>query len=154
MNSPVRLGDSPATSIPTGFFSQRFGDFISPAMEPWVERSVLLPSYSSHFICTQMWDHLLHRWCWPTQSSSHHLSTSPLLPGCTFLPFLLFWMKFSSFSPWLSNFQTIRYSGSSGYFLFLNLLFFFWLCEEVKCIPTLPPWPEVCNNRYFKVHEW
>ena len=61
MNSPVRLGDSPATSIPTGFFSQRFGDFISPAMEPWVERSVLLPSYSSHFICTQMWDHLLHQ---------------------------------------------------------------------------------------------
>ena len=91
---------------------------------------------------------------WLTQSSSLHLAMSPLLPGCTSPPLRLVWMNVSSFSPWLSDFQTIRFSGSSGYFLFLNLLFFFWLCEEVKCIPTLPPWPEVCNNRYFKVHEW
>ena len=80
---------------------------------------------------------------WPPQSSSHHLSTSPLHPGCPFPPFLLFWMNVSSFSPWLSDFQTIRFSGCCGYFLFLNLLFFFWLFEEVMFIPTLPSWPEV-----------
>ena len=53
------------------------------------------------------------------------------------------WVSVSSFSPWLSDFQTIWFSGCCGYFLFLNLLFFFWLCEEVMCIPTLPSWPEV-----------
>ena len=39
------------------------------------------------------------------------------------------------FTPWLSDFHTVQISGSSGYFLFLNLLLsFFWLCEEAKCI--------------------
>ena len=41
----------------------------------------------------------------------------------------------SSLTPWFSDFHTVQFSGSSGYFLFLNLLlFFFWLCEEIQCI--------------------
>ena len=37
-------------------------------------------------------------------------------------------------TPWLLDFYTVRLSGSSGCFLFLNLLSFFGLCEEAKCI--------------------
>ena len=44
-------------------------------------------------------------------------------------------MNISSLIPWLSNFHTVQFSGSSGYFLFLNLLLsFFWLCKEAKYI--------------------
>ena len=44
-------------------------------------------------------------------------------------------MNVSSLTPWLSDFLTVRFSGSSGYFLFLNLLLsFFWLCKEAECI--------------------
>ena len=39
-------------------------------------------------------------------------------------------MNVSSLTPWLLDFYTVQFSGSSGYFLFLNLLSFFWLCEE------------------------
>ena len=39
------------------------------------------------------------------------------------------------FFKWLSDFHTVRFSGSSGWFLFLNLLLsFFWLCEEAQCV--------------------
>ena len=43
---------------------------------------------------------------------------------------VLVWMNVSSLTPWLLDFYTVQFSGSSGYFLFLNLLSFFWLCEE------------------------
>ena len=44
-------------------------------------------------------------------------------------------MYVSSLFPWLLDFHAIQFSGSSGWFLFLNwLLSFFWLCEEVKRI--------------------
>ena len=44
-------------------------------------------------------------------------------------------MNVFSLTPQLSDFHTIRFSGSSGYFLYLNLLLsFFWLCEEGQCI--------------------
>ena len=41
---------------------------------------------------------------------------------------------FSSLTPWLSDFHTVRFSGCSGCFLFLNLLSFFWLYEEAQCV--------------------
>ena len=57
------------------------------------------------------------------------------LPGCRSLPLLLVWTNVSSLSPWLSDFHTVQFSVSSGCFLFLNLLlFFFWLCEEAHCV--------------------
>ena len=70
----------------------------------------------------------------PPQSSRPLLAMSPLHPGCPSPPLLSIWMNVSSLSPWLSNFHTVQFSGSSGCFLFLNLLSFFWLCEEAKCI--------------------
>ena len=70
-----------------------------------------------------------------TLSSSCRLATSPLHPGCPSLPLLPVWMNVSSLTPWLSDFHTVQFSGSSGYFLFLNLLLsFFWLCKVAKCI--------------------
>ena len=66
-----------------------------------------------------MWDHLVHNplpccVCQPLPCRK----TSP--PGCLSLPLLPVWMNVSSLSPWLSNFYTVRFSVSSGCFLFLN----------------------------------
>ena len=70
----------------------------------------------------------------PIQSSSHCLATAhPFCPGCPSRPLLAIWMNVSS-TPWLLDFHTVQFSGSSGY-LFLNLLLsFFRVCEEAKCI--------------------
>ena len=63
------------------------------------------------------------------------LSTSPLHPGLPSPPFLPVWVNVSSLTPWLLDFHMVQFSGSSGNFLFLNLLLsFVWLCEEAKCI--------------------
>ena len=59
-------------------------------------------------------------------SSEPQLPSPPLLPVC---------LNISLLTPWLLEFHTVWFLGSSGYFLFLNLLLsFFWLCEEAKCI--------------------
>ena len=71
----------------------------------------------------------------PSWFSSHHLTAHPLHLGCPSLPLLPVWMDVSSLTPWLSDFHTVQFYSSSGYFLFLDLLLsFFWLCEETKCI--------------------
>ena len=98
-------------------------------LEPWVVWSLLLPSCFSQFIHMQMWDcpvcqQLL---CLPWSTRMH-----PLHLGSLSLLLLPVWMNVT---PWLSDFRTIWFSGSSGCFLFLNwLLSIFWLCEEVKSI--------------------
>ena len=97
-----------------------------PALEPWVVRSVSLPSCFSRFIRTQMWDHLLR------QPPPCHRSS---LPSCPSSPLLQVWMNVSSLTPWLLDSHTVRLSGRSGDFLFFNLLLsFFWLCKEAKCV--------------------
>ena len=106
-----------------------------PVLESWVAWPISLPTCSSQFICTQMWDCPVSQLlpCLPW-SPSCCLAASPLPSSCPSLPLLQVWMNVSSLTPWLSDFHTVRFSGSSGYFLFLNLLCFFWLCEEAKCI--------------------
>ena len=107
-----------------------------PIPEPWVVQSVSLPSCSSPFICMQMWDCLLRQPppC-PHRSSSHCLAACPLYPSCPSLPLQPVWMNVSSLTPWLSDFHTVRFSVSSGWSLFLNLLSsFFWFCEEAQCV--------------------
>ena len=55
--------------------------------------------------------------------------------SCQSPPLLLVWMDVSSLTSWLLDFHTVQFSGSSGYFLFLNLLLsFFCLYEEAKLI--------------------
>ena len=124
---------------PHRFFPSRGFEVFETVLELWIARSVSLPSYSSQFIHKQMWDHLLHQ---PlpghlTLSDSCSCAVHPLHPGCL-SPFLLpVWMNVSSLNPWLLDFHIIRFSGSSGCFLFLNLLLsFFWLCKETQCIYT------------------
>ena len=80
----------------------------------------------------------------PATALPHILSTPPppLLPVC---------MNDSSLSPWLSDFHTVWFSGSSGWFLFLNLFLpFFWLCEGGTVYLSMPPsWLEV--SQFFLV---
>ena len=102
---------------PQRFFHSEVLRLYFPVLEYWVAWSVLLPSCPSQLICMQLWDCPLHQ----------------PLPGHEFsppwLPILLVWMNVSSLSPWLLDFHTVRFSGSFGYFLFLNLLLsFFRLC--------------------------
>ena len=96
-----------------------------PVLECWVAWYVSFPSCSSWFICMQTWELLV---CHPPpccESSPPWLCISAPPNGldeCFFL------------TPWLLDFHTVQFSGSCGYFLFLNLLSFFWLCEETKYI--------------------
>ena len=123
MNSPVRV---PAAALTTQIFSIRGLRLYFPALGPWVVQSVSLPSRSSWFICTQMWDHPV---CNPPPC---HESCPPRCPSPPLLPV---WINVSSLTPWLSDFHIVLFSGSSGRFLFLNLLLsFFWLYEEAQCV--------------------
>ena len=89
-NSPFRLGVSPATSIPTGFFQSDVLRLYFPVLGTYVVGSVSLPSCSSWFIHTQMWDRPLRqppsRLPW---SFSRCLASSHLYPCCLSPPFLL-----------------------------------------------------------------
>ena len=49
--------------------------------------------------------------------------------GCPSASLLLVWMNVSSLSPWLSDFHTVRFSVSSGCFLFLNCC-----CPSFGCV--------------------
>ena len=125
MNSPVRLRVYPAAaSTTTGVFNQRFEALFPGAGT--LGCVVSLSSCSSQFICTRMWEHPVF------QLRPCHRSSPP---GCPSLPLLPVWMNVSSLTPWLSDFHTVRFSVSSGCFLFLKLLLsFFWLCEEAQCV--------------------
>ena len=111
---------------PHRFFQSEVLRFYFTTLEPWDVWSVLLPSCSSWFICTQMWDCLV---CQPPPGCE---SSLPRLPVSTLL---LVWMNVSSLTPWFSGFHIVQFSGCSSCFLFLNLLLsLFWLCEEAQCV--------------------
>ena len=125
MNSPMRLGVSPAAQ-PTQIFWSEVLRLYFLMLEPQVACSVWLLSCSFSFIHTQMWDcpvlkpqPCLVLWLPPCLESS-----PPLLP-VSVPPTSL--DEVSSSTLWLSDFHTVWFFGSSGYFLF-------WLCEEAKCI--------------------
>ena len=97
-----------------------------PAVEPWVAWSVLLSSCSSWFIRMQMWDHPVCQLPSCCEPSPPRLSVSaPLtsLNECFFFNSLVVGFPYS-----------LIFWQLCVYFLFLNLLSFFWLCEEAKCI--------------------
>ena len=93
------------------FFQPEVLRLYFPVLEPWVSWSVLFPICSSQFICTQMWDRPV------SQLPSGWESSLPKGPSP---PLLLVWIIVSSLTPWLSDFHTVRFSVSSGWFLFLN----------------------------------
>ena len=107
---------------PKGFYSQRFGGFISPHWNPGLQ-TFSLPSCSNWFILMQMWDRPVATL--PAWSSRHHLATCPLCPSdqseCFFfgslvvsLPYNLVFWQF-----WL---------------FFKFVVFFLLVCKETKCI--------------------
>ena len=115
----MRLGVSlAAASTPTGVFNQ------------WFEALFPCTGTPDCAVC-----HLVHQLLplWPAAALPTPLHNPPprwvrqpqpflesSLPGCLSLPLLLVWMNVSSLSPWLSDFHTVRFSVSSGCFLFLN----------------------------------
>ena len=134
VDSPVRLGVSPTASTPIVFSVRGF-----EALFPWagtlgcvvcLAPQLFLPVYPHGNVGLPSPPATTS----PTWSTSCHLSIHPLSPGCLSLPLLPVWMKVSSLTPWLSNFHTVWFSGSSGHFLFLNWLLSFWLCKEAKHI--------------------
>ena len=82
-----------------------------------------------------VYPHANKRLSWSANCCSHHLAMCPLCPDCLSWLLLSVWMNVPSLTPWLSDFHTVQFSGSSGCFLFQNLLLsFFWLCKEAQCI--------------------
>ena len=120
-NSPLRLGVSLTTSTPTRFYSRDFEAFFSHTgtlgCAVCLAPQLFFPVYP-------------HANCF----SSCCLASSPLPASCPSPPLLPVWTNVSSLTPWLSDLHTVWFSGSSGYFLFLNVLSFFWLCKEAKYI--------------------
>ena len=98
VNSPVSLGVCPAAASTPQVFSVRGLRLYFPTLELWVAWSVSLPSCSSQFVCTRMWDH-------PLCQLLPCLTSSP--PGCLSLSFLPVWMNVSSLTPWLLDFHTV-----------------------------------------------
>ena len=134
-NSPVGLGVSPPSATPTGFFSQVLRLYF-PELEPWVAQSVLLPSCSSWFIGTQMWDHLL---CQPLPYLHSSLPWLPIstpptsLDECFFFNFLVVGLPYSSifWKFWL-------------FFVFKFVVVLLLVVQGgTVCLPTPPSWPEL-----------
>ena len=126
MNSPVRLGVSPtAASTPKGFSNSGLRLYF-PELELWVAWSVLLPLCSSWFICARMWDRQVHQLllagqlqpCLPW-SSRHRLSMNPSAPLLISTPPTGMDECFF-FNSLVLDFHMVRFSFSSGCFLFLN----------------------------------
>ena len=105
-----------------------------PVLEPWIvfSHSPVVPPGLFACECGTAWSascRLIHLVLQPC------LAMVPLCPGCWSPPLLPVWVNIFSLTPCLLEFHTIQFSGSSGCFLFLNLLFsFFWMCKEAKCI--------------------
>ena len=117
MNSPVKLGVSPAAaSTPRGVFNQWF-EALFPTLELWVAQSVTLSTS-----------------CCLTSQSLPCLVSS--LPGCPSSPLLLVWMNVCSLTPWLLDFHTVRFSVSSGCFLFLNCCCPSFGCMRKRSVST------------------
>ena len=62
-------------------------------------------------------------------SGSGGVAVSLVCPGCPSPPLLLVWMNVSCLSSWLLDFRAVRFSVSSGCFLFLNCC-----CPSFGCV--------------------
>ena len=127
--SPVRLGvSSAAASTPTGVFNQWF-----EALFPHTGALSCAVCFSPHLFLS-VYLHVNVGPPAPQSISSLGLPVT-ILPAlvlqpppclesspssCLSPPLLLVWINVSSLTPWLSDFHTVRFSVSSGCFLFLN----------------------------------
>ena len=131
-------GVSPtAASTPTGVFNQ------------WFEALFPHAGTLGCVIC-----HLVHQLLphWPAAALPTLLHNPPphwvrqLLPccvssppGCPCVPLLLVWVSVSSLCPWLLDFHTVRFSVSSGCFLFLNCFCPSFGCARRHSVSTYAP---------------
>ena len=104
-----------------------------PSLKLWVAQSVSLPSCSTRFTCTQMWDR-------PDRNPLVCLAMSPLCLASYLHP--SYQMHVCSLTPWSLDFHTVQFSVSSGCFLFLNLLLSSFGCARRHSVSTPPSWPE------------
>ena len=91
-----------------------------------------------------------------TRSTSHHFATSPLHPAAQSPPLLLVWINVSSLTPWLSDFHTVQFSGSSGccfVFKFVVVLLLFVRGGTVH-LPTPLSWVEVQSLLSLSLFYW
>ena len=137
MTSPVSLGVSPAAaSTPTGVFNQRFEALCPCAGAVGCAVCFAPPPFLLVYLCTNvglqglpattLWGLTLAAWPapfhnlpsrWVRQLPPCRVSSLPWLPISIPATGLV---SVSSLSPWLSDFHTVRFSVSSGCFLFLN----------------------------------
>ena len=103
------------------FFQSEARGFISPWWNTWLHslsHSPVLPS-----LCACI--------CGPAWSSSCCIAVSPLCPTACVCP-LQVWMNVCNLTPWLSDFHTVQFSVSSGWFFVFKFV----------VLPTPPSWPE------------
>ena len=150
---------STAASTATGVFSQRSEALFPQAGALGCAVCFASPAFLPVYLCvnvgsqglpaTTLWG--LPAAAWPAHSTIRLLAgsarcclaSSPLRPCCRSPRLLLVWMNVSSLSPWLSDFHTVRFSVSSGCFLFLNCCCPSFGCARRHSVSTPPSWPEV-----------
>ena len=112
-NSSVRLGVSPTTSTPTGVLNQRFEALFPQTGTLGFEVYLTLLLFLSVYLHTNMG--LPSPPALVLQLLPCHKSSPP---SCPSPPLFLVWMNVSSLTTWLSDFHTVRFSVSSGCFMF------------------------------------
>ena len=151
----MRLGASPAAaSTPTGVFNQSFEALFPHAGALGCTVCFTLPTlppFLPVYLCMNVGPQGLLAVALPApfvpQSAiSLGLAALPRVlssPGCLTPPLLLVWMNVSSLSPWLLDLHAVRFSVSSGCFLFLNFCCPSFGCARRHSVSTYPPsWPE------------
>ena len=121
--------DSFSHGNPHRFLQSEVFRLYFPSLTPWVVQSLLLPSCSSSLSSCE---------CGTAQSTSCHLAclvrhclaACPLCPGFPSPTLLPLWVTVSSLTPWLSDFLTVRFFGTSGCFWFLIWLLSFFGCAR------------------------
>ena len=143
MKFAVRLGVSPAAATPTGFYRQTFWGFFPPCKNPGLCGLSRSPVVLSSYLHANGGPPSLPPAALPAGTSSHSLSMHPVRPSCPSPPLLPVWMNVSSLNPWLWDFYIVRFSGSSGFFVFKFFLVLLLVMQGgTVCLPMPPSWPK------------
>ena len=137
MNSSVRLGVSPAAaSTPMGVFNQRLEALFPHAGALGCSVCFAPPQFLRVYLCANVGPRCLLATAWPARFVPQSAKSlvwlrccKSSLPSCLSPPLLPVWINVSSLAPWLSDFHTVHFSVSSGWFLFLNCC-----CPSFGCV--------------------
>ena len=144
-NSPVRLGVSPSATTPTDFYTQRCWGFLflpqrDRGLRGLLHTNVGPPGLSTTDLPTPVCQLPCCPPCPPATALPGILST--LTTGL--YPSYQVWMNVSFLTPWLSDFHTVWFSGSSGCFFVFKFVFALLVVVQGGqwYLPMLLPWPE------------